>query len=161
MRKVFEQEGIDPLTADEEQLQLVCAKAREWYLALAFLMGADRTHFGRLLETYENDFTQGLDRYPHTRTDAFNILANYKEDEHNHFRATQSNDDVAFTTSTETNNHPDTHGEDVSHIEDPSTTSDLTTSTNPQQQQGSALVTTGGGCGRNCNGRGSAGGAEA
>ena len=47
MRKVFEQEGIDPLTADEEQLQLVRAKAREWYLALAFLMGADHTRFGR------------------------------------------------------------------------------------------------------------------
>ena len=46
MRKVFEQEGIDPLTADEEQLQLVHAKAREWYLALAFLMGADCTRFG-------------------------------------------------------------------------------------------------------------------
>ena len=109
MRKVYEQEGIDPLTADEEQLQLVRAKAREWYLALAFLMGADRTRFGRLLETYENDFTQGLDRCPRTRTDAFNILANYKEDERNHFRAARSNDGVAFTTSTETNNHPDTH----------------------------------------------------
>ena len=61
MCKVFEQEGIDPLTADEEQLQLVRAKAREWYLALAFLMGADCTHFGQFLETYKNDFTQGLD----------------------------------------------------------------------------------------------------
>ena len=96
-------------------------------------------------------------RYPRTRIDAFNILANHKEDERNHFRATRSNDGVAFTTSTETSNHPDTYGEDVSHIGDPSTTSDLTTSTNPQQQQGSALVTTGGGRGRNRNGRGSAG----
>ena len=109
------------------------------------------------METYENGFTQGLDRYPRTRTDAFNILANYKEDERNHFRAARSNNGVAFTTRTETNNHPDTHGEDVSHIEDLSTTSDLTTSTNPQQQQGSALVTTGGGRGCNRNGRGSAG----
>ena len=64
MRKVFEHEDIDPLTTNEEELQQVQAKAHEWYHALAFLMGADHTCFGRLLETYENDFTQGIDQYP-------------------------------------------------------------------------------------------------
>ena len=58
MRKVFEQEGINPLTADEEELEQVRAKACEWYLALAFLLGADHTCFGQLLETYKNDFMQ-------------------------------------------------------------------------------------------------------
>ena len=46
MHKVFEQEGIDPLTTDEDELQQVRTKAREWYLALAFLMGTDCTHYG-------------------------------------------------------------------------------------------------------------------
>ena len=46
MCKAFEQEGIDPLTTDEEELQQVRTIAREWYLALAFLMGADHTCFG-------------------------------------------------------------------------------------------------------------------
>ena len=46
MCKVLEQEGIDPLTTNDEELQQVLTKAHEWYLALAFLMGADRTHFG-------------------------------------------------------------------------------------------------------------------
>ena len=46
MRKLFEQEGIDPLATNEEELQQVRTKAREWYLALAFLMGADCTRFG-------------------------------------------------------------------------------------------------------------------
>ena len=46
MHKVFEQEGIDPLTTDEDELQQVRTKACEWYLALAFLMGADCTHYG-------------------------------------------------------------------------------------------------------------------
>ena len=68
MHKVFEREGIDPLTTDEDELSQVWTKAREWYLALAFLMGADCTHYGRLLENYENDFTQEVDHYPHTRT---------------------------------------------------------------------------------------------
>ena len=147
MCKVFEQEGIDPLTADKEELQQVRVKACEWYLALAFLMGADSTHFGQLLETYENDFTQGIDWYPRTRTDAFNILANYKEDERNYIGVAWSNDGVAFTTCDESNNHYDTHDSDRAPDEDPSATSDLTTSTNPQQH-GSTLVTARGGCGR-------------
>ena len=75
-------------------------------------MGADRTRFGHLLETYENDFTQGVDQYPRTRTDAFNILANYKEDERNYLRVTRSNDWVAFTTCDESNNHYDAHDND-------------------------------------------------
>ena len=147
MRKVFEQEGIDPLTTDEEELQQVRSIAREWYLALAFLMGADHTRFGRLLETYENDFTQGVDRYPRTRTNAFNILANYKEDERNYLRVTRSNDGVAFTTCDESNSHYDAQDSDGPTNEEPSTTSDLTTSTNPQQH-GSTLVTARGGRGQ-------------
>ena len=119
-------------------------------------MGADHTHFGRLLETYENNFTQGLDRYPHTRTDTFNILANYKNNKHNYMWVVQSNDGVAFTTCDEANNHHDTHENDITPIDNPSTTSDLTTSTNPQQH-GSTLVTTGGGHGCNHNARGSTG----
>ena len=133
MRKVFEQEGINPLTTNEEEMQQVQAKACEWYLALAFLMGADRTCFGQLLETYKNDFTQGVDQYLRTRTDAFNILANYKEDECNYMQVVWSNDGVAFTTCDKTNNHYDTHENDVTPSDDPSATSDLTTSTNPQQ----------------------------
>ena len=46
MRKVFEHDGIDPLTTDEDKLLQVCTKAQEWYLALAFLMDADCTHYG-------------------------------------------------------------------------------------------------------------------
>ena len=46
MCKVFEQEGIDPLTTDEDELHQVWTKAHEWYLALAFLMGANHTCYG-------------------------------------------------------------------------------------------------------------------
>ena len=81
MRKVFKQEGIDPHTTDEDDLHHVHTKACEWYLTLAFLMGADCTHYEQHLDNYKNNFTQGVDHYPCTRTDPFNILAKYKEDE--------------------------------------------------------------------------------
>ena len=70
-------------------------------------------------------------------------------------RVAQSNDGVVFATCDETNNHYDTHENDVAPSNDPSAASDLTTSTNPQQH-GSTLVATRGG--RGCNpGYGSAG----
>ena len=145
MRKVFEQEGIDPLTTDVDELYHVWTKAREWYLALAFLMVADCTRYGRLLENYENDFTQGVDCYLHMRKHAFNILANYKEDEQNYMQVVQSNDSVAFTTLDDSNSHHNTTDDNITPPTDKlSTTSNLTTSTNPQQH-GSTLVTTGGG----------------
>ena len=56
-------------------------------------------------------------------------------------RVAQSNDGVAFATCDETNNHYDTHENDRAPSDDPSVTSDLTTSTN-RQQHGSTLVTT-------------------
>ena len=46
-------------------------------------MGADRVRFGRYLEDLENDFTQGVDRYPKSRVDAHHVLANWKQDPRN------------------------------------------------------------------------------
>ena len=105
-------------------------------------------------KTYKDDFTQGVDHYPRTRTKAFNIPANYKEDEQNYMWVVWSNDGIAFTTLDNNNTHHNTNEDNVTHIDDPSTTSNLTTSTNPQQH-GSTMVTTGGGCGCSCNACGS------
>ena len=105
-------------------------------------MGADCTQYGRLLETYENNFTQGVDCYPRTRSDAFNILANYKEGERNYMQVVQSNDRVAFTTLDNSDTHHNTNETNMTHMDDLSTTSNLTASTNPQQH-GSTMVTTG------------------
>ena len=43
-------------------------------------MGADHTYFGHYLEDLENDFTQGVDQYPKSNTDADHVLANWKQD---------------------------------------------------------------------------------
>ena len=34
------------------------------YLAVAFLLGSDRSRFGRLIENLENDYLQGQKNYP-------------------------------------------------------------------------------------------------
>ena len=60
-------------------------------------MGADRVRFGRYLEDLENDFTQGVDRYPKSQVDAHHVLANWKQDPRNLVRLTGGNGGVQFT----------------------------------------------------------------
>ena len=62
----------------------------------------------------------------------------------------QSNDGVAFTTLDNSDTHHNTNETNMSHMDDLSTTSDLTASTNPQQHR-STMVTTGGGHGHSHN----------
>ena len=49
-------------------------------MGAAFLMCADRQRFGRLIESIENDFIEGRNRYPISVSDAFHRLANYTYD---------------------------------------------------------------------------------
>ena len=62
--KVLEHHDIEAATATATQKENAQIEAQEWYYGLAFLMGADRVHIGHYLEDHENDFTQGVDRYP-------------------------------------------------------------------------------------------------
>ena len=95
--KVLEHHDIEPATATATQKENTRIEAQEWYYGLAFLMGADRVRFGRYLEDLENDFTQGVDRYPKSRVDAHHVLANWKQDPRNLVRLTGGNDGVQFT----------------------------------------------------------------
>ena len=49
-------------------------EAREQYFASAFIMGADRSRFGKLIEDLENSHLLGDDIYPKTMNDAYNLL---------------------------------------------------------------------------------------
>ena len=95
--KVLEHNDIDPTAATATQKENARIEAQEWYYGLAFLMGADRVRFGRYLEDLENDFTQGVDRYPKSRVDAHHVLANWKQDPRNLVRLAGGNDGVQFT----------------------------------------------------------------
>ena len=125
-RQVLCGQGIDTDEATEAQEEAAEIQGIEWYLALAFLMGSDRTRFGRLLEKLENDFTAGHDNYPKTLTDAYNMLLEWKDDPRLLMRMA-GNDGISFATTTaETNEVQDIETEGT-HPEETDTTHANTT----------------------------------
>jgi hypothetical protein len=46
---------------------------------MAFLLGADRNRYGKLVEDLENAFTQGNDNYPRSVTGAYAMLTTWKQ----------------------------------------------------------------------------------
>ena len=63
--------------------------------AMTFLLGCDRSRFGRLIEDLENDYLQGRNHYPGTIAEAYNLLTNWKQ-ERSGWRAPAA-DGVAFS----------------------------------------------------------------
>lgn len=75
-------------------------EAMQWYLAVAFLLRADRVCFGKLIEDLENNYLHGQDNYPRMTNDAYNLLCNWKQDPRNVLRVNPSTSDgVAFMTT--------------------------------------------------------------
>ena len=62
-------------------------QAKEQYLAVAFLLGANRDRYGKLIEDIENAMVQGNDTYPKTVNDAYNLLLHWKHNPRNVMRA--------------------------------------------------------------------------
>ena len=52
-------------------------------LAFAFLIGADQSRFGRLIENLEIYFLQGRNNYPTAVTAAYHLLTNWKQESRN------------------------------------------------------------------------------
>jgi hypothetical protein len=86
---------IAALTSDAEKAE-VAKEAQDEYLAIAFLLHADRTRYSSMLQDYENDFLQGQDNYPKTVTAAYNVLTNWKQDPHKVLHG-NANDGVSFS----------------------------------------------------------------
>jgi hypothetical protein len=51
--------NIDLKNASEVQVISATVVARDTFLAVAYLSGADKTHYGRLVEDLESDYTKG------------------------------------------------------------------------------------------------------
>jgi hypothetical protein len=72
----------DSATADE--ISEAKSTSRERYLAVAFLLGADRIRYGIMIEEIENEYLRNRDKsskvgsYPLTVADAYEYLENYK-----------------------------------------------------------------------------------
>ena len=99
MKQVLRSQDINIDEATDVQEEAAATEGIQWYLALAFLMGSDRSRFGRLLEKLENDFTAGNDNYPKTLTDAYNMLLEWKDDPRLLMRMA-GNNGISFTTNT-------------------------------------------------------------
>ena len=99
VKMVLAENGLTMSGANEGQMSNAQAKAREYSLACAFILGADKIRFGKLLEDLENSYTQGDDKYPKTMTDAYKLLVNWKQDPRNLMRAVRpgtTTGEVAF-----------------------------------------------------------------
>jgi hypothetical protein len=102
--------GVDFETLSNEALKKLKEETYERYLATSFVLAADRSRYGRLIESLENDYLQGRDNYPTTLTSAYNLLTNWKQDPRNLMRSIGPvNDGVSFATTDGT--------KDKSHIQ--------------------------------------------
>ena len=94
---IAEELNIDLDTVMAAEGEHVCNTAQARYLAVAFILGSDRSRYGRLIENLENDYLQGQNNYPVTVTGAYNLLTNWKQDPHNLMQGFgPSNDGVSF-----------------------------------------------------------------
>ena len=146
MNQVLQSQGIDINDASDVQQETAETEGIQWYLALAFLMGSDRSCFGRLLEKLENDFTAGNDNYPKTLTDAYNMLLEWKDDPRLLMRMA-GNDGISFATNTVQTNEGQNEKTDNDYPKEAETTH--TNTTLGQGGRGRTLGRTGGrgGCG--------------
>ena len=66
-KAVFKEKGLTLATSTTTQKDEVKKETKERYLTVAFILGADRGRYGKLIEVLENNFTQqGQTRYPKT-----------------------------------------------------------------------------------------------
>ena len=93
--------GLSVTSASDAERKAARQAARQQYLAVAFLMGADRNRYGLLIQDLENDFIQGNDKYPKTLIDAYHLLSNWKSN-HSYLMKVLGGvqDGVAFAQST-------------------------------------------------------------
>jgi hypothetical protein len=54
------------------------AEAKEQYIAVAFVLGADKNRFGQLIDKLQNDLLQGYDGYPKTLSAAYHLISNWR-----------------------------------------------------------------------------------
>jgi hypothetical protein len=94
---LFQEFAIERNKTIEELTEEDKAEIQERYHAMAFLLGADRNRFGKLIEDLENEFLRGHDDFPKTLTSAYHLLTNWKHDPRNTMRIMgPTNEGVSF-----------------------------------------------------------------
>ncbi len=96
VRDIATEKGYDEDNLTEAQKDEVRIEGKNRYLAVAFILGSDRSRYGRLIEELENSYLMGENNYPVTVTGAYGLLTNWKQDPRNLMRGIGL-DSVSFT----------------------------------------------------------------
>ena len=62
---------------NDAQSTNVITTLRGEYITMMFIMGSDKTRYGNMICTSENNFTWGSDRFPLTLNEVYNFLVKY------------------------------------------------------------------------------------
>jgi hypothetical protein len=85
---------VDMEAASDADMASYAEVSRQRYLATAFILGADRKRYRKMIQGLENDYLQGQDKYPRNLTAAYHLLLHWK---HDLPQAGGRSDGVAFT----------------------------------------------------------------
>ena len=77
---IIAERGITREDLTDADLAEITAETTSRSIAMAFLLGCDRSRYGRLIEDLENNFLQGRNHYPTTVAAAYNLLTNWKQE---------------------------------------------------------------------------------
>ena len=70
---------VDAITSTPEQYEKAVEAAKQQYLAVAFLSGADHRRYGKMRQILENDYLRGdAESYPQDLTKAYELLLNWR-----------------------------------------------------------------------------------
>jgi hypothetical protein len=87
--RILTQTAKDAANYTDVEQNAALKTATDQYLAVAFLVGADRTRYGTLVEEIENEYlrnkgsSSSAGTYPTTVPEAYDYLCNYKKDPQN------------------------------------------------------------------------------
>jgi hypothetical protein len=77
---IIKKQGLTVATITSDKMAALDLEGQQEYLAVAFLLNADRTRYVSYLQGVENDYLQGQDKYPKTVEEAHNVLTNWKQE---------------------------------------------------------------------------------
>jgi hypothetical protein len=99
--EVLKESNVIPAQATPDEVKDAESKSKERAAAVAFLLGADKKRYGKLVEDLENSFTQGEDRYPKDLTGAYKLMINWKQEHRDVIKMVRAppnaNAEVSFT----------------------------------------------------------------
>jgi hypothetical protein len=97
VKRLCKQKGTPLKDMDRAATLVIQKESEERYLAVAIMIGADRSRFGTLLEDLQNDYLQKRDNYPKTMAESYNLLTNWCTDARQPTSYHHAHDGMAFT----------------------------------------------------------------